>query len=95
MIFRNELIQLTTDIKTGAAVAVTTIGTGVSTIFDLIPNDIGKLATVLGIVLTLVLTYSHVLANKTRKLDNAIKKLELDKMEQEMELTKNNKEEEV
>jgi len=37
------------------------------TILDLIPNEIGKLATLVGILLSIVLIYAHILAvHKTR-----------------------------
>jgi hypothetical protein len=50
-----------TDGRLGSAVATTTTGTGLATWMQMIPNDIGKLATVVGIVLSLVLILSHVL----------------------------------
>lgn len=46
--------------KAGHVVAMTTTTTGVGTILDLIPDDIGKLATLCGIVLTVVLVYVHI-----------------------------------
>lgn len=45
--------------KIAATVSAMTTGTGLSTVFDLIPNDIGKLATVVGIILSSVLIYTH------------------------------------
>lgn len=89
MNIKNELIQLTTDVKTGAAVAVTTVGTGASTsYFDLIPSDIGKLASLTGIVLTVILSYTHLLTVKKTNLE--IKALK----EKEKFYTKQNKENE-
>ena len=43
-----------------SAVAITTTLSGIVTIFDIIPDDIGKLATLLGIVLTTVLIYTRI-----------------------------------
>ena len=48
-----------TDVKAAAAVAVTTAGTSVSQVLEWIPDDIGKLGTLVGIVLSTVLIYSH------------------------------------
>ena len=45
--------------KVGAAVSAATTGTGLGTVLDWIPPEIGKLATLVGIVLSLVLIYTH------------------------------------
>lgn len=45
--------------KIAAVVSAVTTGTGVGTWLDYIPDDIGKLATVTGIVLSSVLIYTH------------------------------------
>lgn len=45
--------------KIATVIATSTAGTGVGTILDLIPDDIGKLATLIGIVLSSVLIYTH------------------------------------
>ena len=47
------------DIKIAWATVMGTIGSGMGTALDMIPNDIGKLATLLGIVLSTVLIYTH------------------------------------
>lgn len=70
--------NLISDVRTGAAVSTATAGTGLSTILEWIPNDIGKLASVVGIVLSLVLIYTH-----TRK-----GRLEREKIELDIELLK-------
>lgn len=51
-------------IKVAVGVAVSTIGTGVVTLLNLIPNDIGKLATLVGLCLSLVLIYVKMLTAK-------------------------------
>ena len=48
-----------TDVKTAALVSTTTAGTGLGTVLNLIPDEIGKLATLVGIVLSTVLIYTH------------------------------------
>lgn len=49
-----------TDGRLAAGVSTGTTGTGLVTWLDLIPNEIGKLATLVGICLTLVLIVVHV-----------------------------------
>ena len=47
------------DPKTAVITAATTVMTGFGHAIDLIPNDIGKVATLIGIVLSMVLIYTH------------------------------------
>lgn len=47
------------DAKVATGTAGATIGTGLGTALDWIPNDIGKVATLVGIVLSLVLIWNH------------------------------------
>lgn len=57
---KNEfLIELVTNPKVAVAVAPLTAATGVTTFLEMIPNDIGKLATLVGIILSSVLIYTH------------------------------------
>lgn len=49
-----QLQQLATNPKIASVVSAATTGTGL-----LIPNDIGNLATLVGIVLSIVLIYTH------------------------------------
>tara|TARA_R110000822_G_scaffold23472_2_gene72555 strand:+ start:72 stop:365 length:294 start_codon:yes stop_codon:yes gene_type:complete len=51
--------SIVTDAKAATLVATGTISTGLGSFLDLIPNDIGKLATLIGIALSLVLIYTH------------------------------------
>ncbi len=50
------------DVATDPRVAgvVSTATTGLGTFLDIIPNDIGKLATLVGIALSAVLIYTHI-----------------------------------
>lgn len=48
-----------TDPKLGAVVATGTGGSGLGTWLDMIPNEIGKLATLVGIILSMVLIVMH------------------------------------
>lgn len=56
---KEGLQQLTNNPRVASVVSTATTGTGVGTFLDLIPNDIGKLATLVGIMLSLVLIYTH------------------------------------
>lgn len=47
------------DTKVASVVASVTTATGVGTLLELIPDDIGKLATLVGIMLSSVLIYTH------------------------------------
>ena len=51
--------QLLNSAKIATSVAATTVTTGLGTVLEWIPNDIGKLATVIGIILSSVLIYTH------------------------------------
>ena len=51
--------EIASNAKVAGIVASSTMGTGVGTILDLIPDDIGKLATLIGIILSSVLIYTH------------------------------------
>jgi hypothetical protein len=56
---RDVVTEIVQNPRIASAVASLTTGTGVGTILDLIPDDIGKLATLVGIVLSTVLIYTH------------------------------------
>ncbi len=59
MSVKEGLQQLASNPKIASVVSTATTGTGVGTFLDLIPNDIGKLATLVGIILSSVLIYTH------------------------------------
>lgn len=59
MSVRSAAEQVISSPKIAGSVSAVTTGSGVGTILDVIPNDIGKLATLIGIVLSLVLIYTH------------------------------------
>lgn len=66
------------DVKTAIVVSAGTAATGVSSWLQWIPNDIGKLATIAGIALSVVLIYSHIKKGvlERKKLELEIRKLE-------------------
>lgn len=45
--------------KAAAIVSTSTVSSGIADILGIIPDDIGKLATLVGIVLSVVLIYTH------------------------------------
>lgn len=59
MSLREGVQQLATNPKIASGVSAVTTGAGVTTVLDLIPDDIGKLATLVGIVLSAVLICTH------------------------------------
>jgi hypothetical protein len=86
MSVKNGIVQIATDLKLATASAAMTTGTGTATFLDYIPTDVGKLATVIGIILSSVLIYTHIrkynLEKKTHTLDQQIKlqQIELNKI---------------
>lgn len=48
------------DVKVAWVAALGTMGSGFGAAMDVIPEDIGKLATLFGMVLSMVLIYAHV-----------------------------------
>ena len=53
------LREIAQDPKIASMVSTMTTGAGLAAILDLIPNNIGKLATLVGVALSLVLIYTH------------------------------------
>lgn len=69
------------DPRIAHGVAVATSGTGMATFLEYIPTDIGKLATLLGMILTVILIGNHVLGFKSRMIGNRQKEIELEEAE--------------
>lgn len=59
------------DGRIGSGVATGTIGSGVATWLNVIPNEIGKLATLVGIILsiTLIIMYIRKMRQEARESD--------------------------
>lgn len=60
------------DIKTGAVIAMGLIGSSLGQLADMLPDDISKIGTAVGIVLSIFLIRHH---NASRKLKDAQRKL--------------------
>jgi len=85
----HQIVEVTTtNPKAGHVAASTTATTGMMTWLEVIPSEIGKLATLIGIVLSLVLIYTNAKYHKKRMkvldLDAEIKRLEKMKLEAEV-----------
>lgn len=55
----NAVLTLAQSPKTAGTISAATVASGTGTYLDLIPDDIGKLATLIGIILSIVLIYTH------------------------------------
>ncbi len=56
---KEVLKEIANNPKVASGVSAMTTGTGLGTILEWIPDDIGKLATLVGIILSCVLIYTH------------------------------------
>ncbi len=73
--------NLLNDVKVAATVALGAMGTGFSMALALIPNDIGKLASLAAIVLTAVLIRNHLRNGKKLDLENRKLQIEITRLE--------------
>lgn len=73
--------NLLNDVKVAATVAMGAMGTGLSMFLALIPNDIGKLASLVAIVLTLILVRNHLRNGKKLDLENRKLQIEVAQLE--------------
>ena len=81
MSIKEQAIQYATNIKVGVVTGAGTVSAGAGTWFDVIPDDIGKLASLVGILLSSLLIFFHV--QKIRK-----SALEISKTRLEIEIIK-------
>ena len=64
--------EIATSPKIATGVASLTAGTGLGTLFEYIPDDIGKLATMVGICLSIVLIRNHLRVGHKLNLEIAL-----------------------
>lgn len=73
--------RVLTDVKTGATVAAGTVGSGLATLAEKIPVEIGRIATLVGIVLSCVLIFTHIkryiMDSEVRRKDIELKDLQI------------------
>ncbi len=78
----NQVSQTVSDVKTAAATSAATVTTGSATWLEWIPSDIGKLATLIGLILSSVLIYTHLQKlqrdRERHEIEMAIKRKELE-----------------
>lgn len=60
MIIKSLVEEVLQNPKAAHTIAVATVATGVSDMLDWIPDDVGKLATFLGVVLTTVVIFTSI-----------------------------------
>lgn len=73
---KQTVVNIVNDPITAKVVAASTISSGAMSMLDLIPDNIGKLATLIGIILSVVLILVHL--GNIKKLRLEAKKLELE-----------------
>lgn len=96
---QKNIMTIIADGRVGAAVATTTAATGTGTWLEMIPENIGRLGTLVGIILSLVLIVVHLrrLRLDTLEARHKTEKHELEmaqlkwKLEQEMKLAGSDK----
>ncbi len=69
MSMRDSILSAASNTKAGVTVAAVTTGTGVGSVFDYIPDDIGKVAVLVGLILSTVVCRLHVLNIKKTNLE--------------------------
>ena len=69
------------DIKAAVMVSASTTGVGLGVVFDWIPNDIGKLASLIGIILSIVLIIFHL---RKGHIENKKSKIELELLQEKL-----------
>jgi hypothetical protein len=78
---KEQAMEYATNMKVGVVTGAGTVSAGAGTWFDVIPDDIGKLASLVGILLSSLLIFFHV--QKIRK-----SALEISKTRLEIEILK-------
>ena len=74
-IIQGSIQEAAQSAKIAAATSATTAGSGMATWLEWIPSDIGKLATLIGLTLSIVLIYTHL---KKYKREEEKHKLEIE-----------------
>lgn len=77
------------DARAGTITAASTVGTGMGTVLDVIPNDIGKLATVVGMILSSLLIYAQVIKIQRERVGRERDALELAQLKAQIAAQKN------
>lgn len=94
MSFKNSAMAALDSIKAAVMAILTTVGVSFSTWMEYVPTDIGKLGTIMGMLLSAVLIWRH---NNLRRLEDqkrATEELTQEKLRLEVELLKTKLEDE-
>ncbi len=71
-IIQGSIQEVAQNAKIAAATSLTTAGSGMATWLEWVPSDIGKLATLIGIILSSVLIYTHIKKSKRDEEKHAL-----------------------
>ena len=82
MSIKEQAIQYATNIKVGVVTGAGTVSAGAGTWFDVIPDDIGKLASLVGILLSSLLIFFHVQKIRKSALEISKTRLEIEIMKE-------------
>lgn len=89
MSMKDTIEYVASNPKVATGVAAGTVGSGLAHIIDYIPDNIGKLAAFVGVVLSIVLIYQHMRRAYSQR---QIEALEIEKLTRENELLRDKKE---
>lgn len=88
MVVQQIASELANNPKVATATAGATASAGMGTMLEWIPGDIGKLATVIGIILSTVLIINHYRRGKLINIDVENAKLQHEKLQLEIDKLK-------
>lgn len=72
---KQTVMDLASNAKVGIVTAASTTGSGIGTVLNWIPDDIGKLATLVGLIVSCIVGYAHWrLAQKTKTETELLRK---------------------
>lgn len=80
MSIKEQAMQYATNMKVGVVTGAGTVSAGAGTWFDVIPDDIGKLASLVGILLSSLLIFFHVQKIRKSALEISKTRLEIEIM---------------
>ena len=80
----NHWQSFLTNIKVAWLWAITTASTSLGSLFDLIPDTVGKLGVVMTVAISFVLLRVHLATLRNKKIEAEIKTLELEKLKREL-----------
>lgn len=75
--------EAASSVKVAASTSIATAGTGAAAWLEWIPSDIGKLATLIGVILSSILIYAHI---KKLQRDKELHAVEMAKKTLELEI---------